>query len=120
VEFTLNLYSESERLQTMLSCCYAAARTGFPHLAIRHVINPPHEWFDAALARQIAIYILHVEFDVPRRRIVAMQERRRASISAAIRTIDARLEDAVFARAYARYAARAKGLFISEVQKVAA
>jgi hypothetical protein len=116
----MNLHSESERLQTMLSCCYAAARTGFQHLAVRHIINPPHEWFDAALARQIAIHIFHTEFDVPRRRIVAMQGRRRGSIAMAVRTVDARLEDPVFARAYARMAARANDLFITELQKAAA
>lgn len=48
----INPYSEDERLQLMLSCCYAAVKTGFDHLALRDIINPPHEWFDAALARQ--------------------------------------------------------------------
>lgn len=116
----MNPYSQEDRLQTMLACCYASVQTGFRHLALRHIINPPHQWFDAALARQIAIHILHVEFDVPRRRIVAMQDRQRGSIMMAVRAVDARLEEPMFARAYGRMAARAKDLFNLEVRKAAA
>lgn len=114
-----NPYSEAERLEIMLSCCYAAVQSGFRHLALRHIIEPPHNWFDAALARQIAIYIFNIEFEVPRRRIVAMQARQRTSISFAIQAIDRRLEDPAFAHAYLRMAARAKVLFISTLQKAA-
>jgi hypothetical protein len=116
----LNPYSEEERLQAMLSACYAAAQSGFRHLALRHIINPPHEWFDAALARQIAIHILATRFDVPRRRIVEMQQRQRTSISFAIRAIDNRLEDPVFERAYRRMSERAGELFDTQIRKAAA
>jgi hypothetical protein len=116
----LNPYSEQERLNVMLSCCYAAVQTGFRHLPIRFIIDPPHNMFDAALARQIAIHILNVHFDVPRRRIVDMQERQRTSISFAIQAIDRRLECPVFARAYERMAARASDLFMREIRKAAA
>ncbi|SOC41630.1 hypothetical protein SAMN05892877_10936 [Rhizobium subbaraonis] len=116
----VNPYSESERLGLMLSCCYDAVRTGFRHLALRHIISPPRNWFDAALARQIAIHILNVEFEVPRRRIVAMQARQRTSISFAIQAVDRRLEDPVFARAYRRMADHAKKLFMTTLQKAAA
>ncbi|QMV26684.1 hypothetical protein GRI33_06980 [Brucella sp. BO3] len=71
-----NPFSEEERLQTMLACCYAAVQQGgFQHLALRDIIDPPHEWFDAMLARQIAIHILATRFGVPKRRIVMMQAR---------------------------------------------
>lgn len=116
----INPYSEEERLQAMLSCCYAAVKTGFSHIALRHIINPPHEWFDAALARQIAIHIFATVFGVPRRRIVAMQERRRASIASAITTVDQRMADPVFERAYKRMARRAADLFQQKIERAAA
>jgi len=116
----INPYSEDERLQLMLSCCYAAVNTGFDHLALRDIINPPHEWFDAALARQIAIHILATAFGVPRRRIVTMQERRRASIASAILAVDARLEQPVFERAYKRMTNRALSLFQEQIERAAA
>lgn len=116
----LNPYSETERLEVMLACCYRAVQSHFSHLAIRDIIEPPHSLFDAALARQLAIYILHVEFDVPRRRIVAMQARQRTSISFAIIKIDERLSCPVFAKAYRRIAARAKDLFIRQLEQAAA
>lgn len=116
----LNPYSEEERLHIMLSCCYAAVQTGFQHLPLRFIIEPPHTMFDAALARQIAIYILHVEFDVPRRRIVAMQERQRTSISFALQRIDERMECPTFASAYTRMAGRAHDMFMRKIRKAAA
>nr|DAO37985.1 MAG TPA: chromosomal replication initiator protein [Caudoviricetes sp.] len=116
----LNPYSEEDRLNVMLACCYRAVQSGFRHLALRDIIDPPHEWFDAALARQIAIHILNVKFDVPRRRIVKMQARRRASISSAIVTVDRRLDDPIFTSAYRRMSGRAMDLFISEMNKAAA
>ncbi len=70
-----NPYSEAERLQMMLSCSLKAVSGGFRHVPIRYIIDPQHGLFDAILARQIAIHILHYQFEVPRRRIVAMQVR---------------------------------------------
>ncbi|PTM92857.1 hypothetical protein [Mycoplana dimorpha] len=98
----LNPYSEAQRVEMMLVCCYKAVHGHFSHLPLRDIIEPPHSLFDAALARQMAIHILNVEFGVPRRRIVAMQARQRTSISFAIIKIDERLECAVFERVYLR------------------
>ncbi len=116
----INPYSEEERLQVMLSCCYAAVKTGFSHLAMRDIINPPHEWFDAMLARQIAIHLVVTVFDVPKRRVVAMQARQRTAIAFAIRAVDARLDHPVFERAYKRMASRALALFHEKIEKAAA
>lgn len=116
----MNPYSAEERLQTMLNCCFAAVRSGFPHIALRNIIEPPHEWFDAMLARQIAIHIFHEQFHVPKRRIHEMMQRRRRSIAEACYAVDARLECRVFARSYSRMAARANDLFMREIQKAAA
>ncbi|AOT25346.1 hypothetical protein [Brucella pseudogrignonensis] len=115
-----NPFSEEERLQTMLACCYAGAQLGFRHIALRNIIDPPSEWFDAILARQVAVHILASQFGVPRRRIVIMQARRRSAVATAIRTIDARLECPVFHRAYLRMANRAADLFNQELEKAAA
>ncbi|APX68870.1 MULTISPECIES: hypothetical protein [unclassified Brucella] len=116
-----NPFSEEERLQTMLACCYAAVQQGgFQHLALRDIIDPPHEWFDAMLARQIAIHILATRFGVPKRRIVMMQARKRTSIAFAIRTIDRRLERVTFEEAYRRMATLAWNLFEQELEKAAA
>lgn len=116
----MNPYDENERCQVMLSCAYAAVQTGFRHLPMRFIIEPPHNMFDAALARQIAIHIMNVQFNVPRRRLVTIQERRRASIAIAINNVSERLECPVFARAYERMAMRAEELFMREIRKAAA
>ena len=119
-ELPLNPYSEEERLQTMLSCCYLAVQTAFKHLPLRFIVEPPSVMMDAILARQIAIHILNNEFQVPRRRIVVMQERRRSAVATAINTVNARLECPVFARAYERMATRALELFQVKIRKAAA
>ncbi|RVQ76146.1 hypothetical protein [Sinorhizobium medicae] len=116
----VNPYSEAERLEVMLACCYRAVQSHFSHLAIRDVIEPPHSLFDAALARQVAVHIFHTEFGVPRRRIVAMQARQRTSISFAIIKVDERLSCPVFAEAHGRIAARAKDLFVRQLRQEAA
>ncbi|CDO48874.1 hypothetical protein [Bartonella tribocorum] len=115
-----NPYSEAERLQMMLSCSLKAVSGSFRHVPIRYIIAPPHGLFDAALARQIAIHILHYQFEVPRRRIVAIQERQRTSISLSLQVINRRLEEPVFAKAYRRWAGRAMDLFLREMEKAAA
>ncbi|ELT49096.1 MULTISPECIES: hypothetical protein [Brucella] len=116
-----NPFSEEERLQIMLACCYAAVQQGgFQHLALRDIIDPPHNWFDALLARQVAIHILATQFGVPKRRIVTMQARQRTSVSFAVHAVDRRLETEAFADAYRRMAALAESLFEQELEKAAA
>lgn len=115
----LNPYSEEERLQAMVSACYRASRSHFNHLSIQHIINPPKEMFDAKLARQIAIHILTVEFVVPRRRLMAVLALARTTIYGAVCTVDDRMYDAVFERAYARISARAQDLFMSAMHEAA-
>ena len=116
----VNPYDEQQRLEIMLACCFKAVGHHFSHIALQDIICPPHDLFDAALARQVAIYILHVDFEVPRRRIVSMQSRQRTSISFAIRRIDERLSCPVFAQAYGQMAAQAKAIFLENLQKAAA
>ncbi|WP_455476138.1 hypothetical protein [Bartonella sp. B17] len=116
----LNPYSEVERLETMLACCYKVVQSSFRHLPVRYIIDPPHHLFDAMLARQIAIHLFHYQFGVPRRRIVALQERQRTSISLSLQVINRRLAEPVFAKAYHKWAKRVKDLFLQEIRKAAA
>ncbi|WP_375704405.1 hypothetical protein [Bartonella sp. AD328YNZD] len=116
----INPYSEVERLEAMLACSFKAVSSGFKHLPIRYVIAPPHGLFDAILARQIAIHILHYQFEVPRRRLVAMQVRQQTAIFLALQVINQRLEEPVFAKAYRRWAGRAMDLFFKEIRKAGA
>jgi len=116
----LNPYSEEERLQVMLACSYAGAQLGFRHLPLRFIIDPPHEFFDAHLARQVALHIFAAQFDVPRRRIAAMTGIGRWTLRNAVIAIDSRLDDPVFEAAYRRMARRALNLFHREIRQAAA
>lgn len=115
----LNPYSEEERLQAMVSACFRASRAHFNHLPIHQVINPPRDMFDAKLARQIAVHILAVEFDIPRRRLMALLALARTTIHGAIYTVDDRMQDPIFERAYARISARAQDLFMTALHEAA-
>lgn len=79
-----------------------------PHLSAEDIAAPPHQWFDAMLARQIALHISVHEFGVSRKRLSRDLRRNRASIMNALRTVDDRLLSPDFARAYADMAARAR------------
>ncbi|MBW8285786.1 MAG: hypothetical protein K0M55_19530 [Rhizobium sp.] len=114
-----NPYSEEERLQAMISACYRASRSHFSHLSMGHIINPPRDMFDAKLARQIAIHIMTVEFDVPRRRLMSLLALARTTIYGAVCTVDDRKYDPVFERAYDRIAARARDLFMTALNEAA-
>lgn len=115
----MNPYSEPERLSTMLACCYKASQSHFSHLPVRHLINPPNHMLDAALARQVALYVFHVEFAVPRRRIVTMLGIARSTMLMAVRVIDERRMEPVFDRTYRRVASRAGDLFMRALTQAA-
>lgn len=117
---SINPDSEVERLEMILACCYKVVQSNFRHLPIRYIIDPPRHLFDAMLARQIVIHLFHYQFGVPRRRIVAIQERQRTSISLSLQMVNRRLADPVFAKAYHKWAQRAQDLFLQEMRKAAA
>lgn len=62
----------------------------FPWLSRENIVDPPHAWFDAALARQIVIHLMVRDFDIPKRRVVEMQGRSREAVNRALATIEAR------------------------------
>jgi len=115
----VNPYSDEERLQAMVASSYRATRSHFNHLPLRHIINPPAEMFDAKLARQLAIYVLHVDFNVPRRRLVVLLGVARWTVMQAVRVVEARRFEPVFDKAYERIAARAKDNFMTMLHEAA-
>jgi len=115
----MNPYSEQERLTAMLASCHGAVQLGFRHLPLRFIISPPHEYFDAHLARQIAIHLFATQFDTPRRRIVAMTGLARTTVHGALATVDARLDEPLFEQAYRRMARRARQLFDQQLRDAA-
>ncbi len=72
----------------------------FPYLDIDDIFYPPHGRYEAKLARQIALYILHHELAVPKRRLSEELERSRGRLKNAMESIDRRREETAFARAY--------------------
>jgi hypothetical protein len=106
----INQYDQKAVYDATVHACLFAVREGFPHLAIRDIVDPPHEWFDAALARQIAMHLVIREFCWPKRRVVEMEDRSREAINRALRTIDARIAHDRFALHYQTMAERAREL----------
>lgn len=80
----------------------------FPHLSEADIAAPPHHWFDAALARQIALHLLVQHFDVPKRAVAQELERSREAVNRALRTIDERLQYPEFQDAYSAMAESAQ------------
>lgn len=105
-----NTYDQKAVYDATVHACLFAVREGFPHLAIRDIVDPPHEWFDAALARQIAMHLVIREFGWPKRRVVEMEDRSREAINRALRTIDGRIAHDRFAMHYQTMAERAREL----------
>ena len=116
----VNPYSDEERLQAMVAASYRASRSHFNHLPLRHIINPPAEMFDAKLARQMAIYVLHIDFNVPRRRLVVLLGVARWTVMQAVRVVEARRYEPLFDKAYERIAARTKDTFMEMLYEASA
>lgn len=116
----VNRYSAQERLEAQMAACVAAVQGEFRWLPLRDIISPPHRQFDAALARQIALHLLVRHFDVPKRRVVELQERSREAVNRALRTVDERLSSPLFAQAYERISAEADELYSSKLNAEAA
>jgi len=106
----LNVYDQLAVYEATVHACLCAVKEGFPHLSIRDIVDPPHEWFDAALARQIVMHLVIREFGWPKRRVVEMEERSREAINRALRTIDGRTAHDRFALHYQTMAERARSL----------
>lgn len=115
----MNRYDSRQIYAATLHACLFAVREGFPHLTARDILDPPHRWFDAAMARQVVMHLMIVEFRYPKRRVVEMEDRSREAINRALRTIDARLETPRFANHYRAMAIRARALFSIRMEDAA-
>lgn len=115
----MNPFDEREIHDALFQVSVAAVSEGFPHLAVRDIIEPPHDMFDAALARQVVIHLMVSRFGLPKRRVVAMQERSREAINRALATIDNRLCEPAFERHYRHIAGRAEALADAIADEVA-
>ncbi|MBP1844791.1 hypothetical protein J2046_003058 [Rhizobium petrolearium] len=113
----INTFDQKALYEAHLHACFAATREGFPHLAIRDIVDPPHQWFDAALARQIVMHLMVREFKWPKRRVVEVEDRSREAINRALRTIERRKESPRFAAHYATIARRAHSLILFQTEQ---
>lgn len=116
----MNRYSAQDRLQAQMAACVAAVQGEFRWLPLRDIIEPPHRQFDAALARQIALHLLIVRFEVPKRRVVELQERSREAVNRALRTVEERLSEPLFARTYERISVQACELYHTKIMNAEA
>ena len=115
----LNLHSQGALHDAAFHASVLAVRDGFPHLALRDIIDPPHQWFDAALARQVVIHLMVRVFMIPKRRVVEHQERSREAVNRALRTIDERLQSPRFANHYRCIADAARGSLTARMEDAA-
>lgn len=106
----LNRFDQRQIYEACMHACLVAVREGFPHLDIRDIADPPHEWFDAALARQVVMHLMIRECGWPKRRVVEIEDRSREAINRALRTIDRRLQTPRFQDHYQTMKERARAL----------
>lgn len=107
----MNIYSSEDRQKLMLTCCYSAAARHFSHIALRDIIEPPHDMLDAALARQCAVTMMRDYFDVPVKRTAKLTGRSIGRIGNTMRKVNLRRECPVFDRAYHKMGLRALALY---------
>ena len=103
----------------MIAAAYIAVQEHFSHLPLRDIINPPHDQFDAALARQCAVHIIANIFHVPRRRLTRVLGRQRTSTNFALDRIDERRDEPLFRAAHDRMGKRAASIFLTDMKEAA-
>ena len=112
----INRFDQKALYEANRHACFAAVREGFPHLSVRDIVDPPHQWFDAALARQVVIHLLVREFKWPKRRIAEVEDRSREAINRGLKTVDRRLESPRFRTHYTTLARRAHALVVFQTE----
>jgi hypothetical protein len=105
--------TSDEDLSARIDAAAEAMHEYWPHLTLEAILMPPHEWFDAALARQIVIHVLTTRLCVPRRVVAAVGLRSRESIMRGCRTIEERCAHPAFRRFVENVADRADQLYRS-------
>lgn len=113
----MNLHNSQDLLNSVYFACVSATRDGFPHLSVDAVIDPPHDWFDAALARQVVLHLMITEFNLPKRQVVSSQERSREAVNRALQKVNERLECPVFAAHYGQIAEAAYARYHFQIER---
>lgn len=98
-------------LELRIGAAVIAVAEAMPHLTVAAILFPPHAWFDAALARQIVVFILVNRLEVPRRVVSAVSLICREAVSRACRTVEARCQDKTFSKFVSRVGDRADALY---------
>lgn len=115
----MNKFDENDRLNLLFQSCVAATAEHFSHLPVASIVNPPHHWFDAALARQIVFHMMAGSFGVPRRRLSDNFERGREAISRGMSVIDNRLDCDEFSNVYGIILTRAESHYTQQLEDAA-
>lgn len=115
----MNRHSERDVHDALFHACVLAVAEGFPHLAVRDIINPPQHMFDAALARQVVLHLMVARFGMPKRRVVEMQQRSREAINRGLAKVDCRLANPTFEAHYRVMAERAGALVEARMEDAA-
>lgn len=106
--------SYDHRAELAHASAVKAVQGAFSHLPTAQIINPPRAYKDAQFARQIAIHIMVHGLGIEQRQICRMQGRQRTSIHFAIRSVEQRLECAVFRAAYERMKSDARARLVQQ------
>ena len=101
-------FTDDGGVHALLEVAVSAVQAAFPHLSKEDIAFPPHHWFDAALARQIAVHVMVAEFQVPKNRIVRELQRNKAQVQRAMETVEERMRSAEFKRTYGVIVATAR------------
>jgi len=96
----LNPFDQNSRVRAQYRAAIEGVGELFSWLPLAAIEEPPHQQFDAYLARQIAVHITCEFFGVPRKRLVAVTDRARQRIGEAIEAIEQRRDEPVFEEAY--------------------
>lgn len=112
-----NPFDQDQRVAAQYRAAIAAVGEFFTWLPLADIEHPPHQHFDAYLARQIAVHITTEFFGVPRKRLVAVTDRARQRIGEAIDTIEARRDAPVFEHAYRQMCGLAQARFDGVMQE---
>lgn len=99
--------SGHDPFQTAFEASVKGVQGLFPWLSRAEIITPPHEHFDAALARQMVIHLMVRGFNIPKRRVVEMQSRSREAVNRALSTVDKRIASSALFSAAVRRAFKA-------------
>ena len=115
----LNLHSSKDRFNTTTSAVFAAVAEHFGHLAVKDIISPPRSWFDAYIARGVAMHVMVHIFNLPVRHLTKTTGRTRWIVNRSCRQIDDRLQCPVFQQHYQKIAARAEALLAEKFAEAA-